>query len=42
MRERIRELGGQLEMDSDAHGTQVVATVPRVERQSSAEIYAAD
>jgi signal transduction histidine kinase len=42
MRERIRELGGQLEMDSDAHGTQVVATVPRVERKSSPQIYAAD
>jgi two-component system NarL family sensor kinase len=42
MRERIRELGGQLEMDSDAHGTQVVATVPRVQRKSSPQIYAAD
>ena len=37
MRERIHELGGRLEMDSDSHGTQVVATLPRVERKSSAE-----
>jgi signal transduction histidine kinase len=29
MRERIHELGGQLEMDSDEHGTQVLAKMPR-------------
>jgi len=29
MRERIHELGGQLEMDSDGHGTQVLAKMPR-------------
>ena len=42
MRERIHELGGQLEMDSDSHGTQVVATLPRAERKTSAEVFAAD
>jgi signal transduction histidine kinase len=42
MRERIHELGGQLEMDSDSHGTQVVATLPRSERRNSAEVFAAD
>jgi signal transduction histidine kinase len=42
MRERIHELGGQLEMDSDSHGTQVVATMPRSERRNSTEIFAAD
>jgi signal transduction histidine kinase len=42
MRERIHELGGQLEMDSDSHGTQVVATLPRSERRNSAEGLAAD
>ena len=43
MRERIHELGGQLEMDSDSHGTQVVATLPRSERKSSPdEVFAAD
>jgi signal transduction histidine kinase len=42
MRERIHELGGQLEMDSDGHGTQVVATLPRSERNNSAEVSAAD
>jgi signal transduction histidine kinase len=42
MRERIHELGGQLEMDSDSHGTQVVATMPRSERRNSAEVFAAD
>jgi signal transduction histidine kinase len=42
MRERIHELGGQLEMDSDSHGTEVVATLPRAARRSSAEIFAAD
>ena len=34
MRERIHELGGRMEMDSDSHGTQVVATMPRVERKA--------
>jgi signal transduction histidine kinase len=42
MRERIHELGGQLEMDSDSHGTQVVATLPRSERRNSPEVFAAD
>jgi signal transduction histidine kinase len=42
MRERIHELGGRLEMDSDSKGTQVVATMPRVERRTSSEIFAAD
>jgi signal transduction histidine kinase len=42
MRERIHELGGQLEMDSDSQGTQVVATLPRSERRNSDEIFAAD
>ena len=42
MRERIHELGGQLEMDSDSHGTQVVATLPRRERRNSPEVFAAD
>ena len=35
MRERIHELGGQLEMDSDSNGTQVVATLPRSERRNA-------
>ncbi len=42
MRERINELGGRLEMDSDSYGTRVVATLPRLERRSSAEEFAAD
>jgi signal transduction histidine kinase len=42
MRERIHELGGLLEMQSDSHGTQVMATLPRSERRNSAEIFAAD
>jgi signal transduction histidine kinase len=42
MRERIHELGGQLEMESDSKGTQVVATLPRAERRNSAEMFAAD
>jgi signal transduction histidine kinase len=42
MRERIHELGGELEMDSDSHGTQVVATLPRRERRNSPEVFAAD
>jgi signal transduction histidine kinase len=42
MRERIHELGGQLEMESDSRGTQVVATLPRSKRRGSAAISAAD
>jgi signal transduction histidine kinase len=42
MRERIHELGGKLEMDSDSKGTQVVATLPRAERRNSTEVFAAD
>jgi signal transduction histidine kinase len=42
MRERIRELGGQLEMDSDERGTQVLATLPRFEAKGSPQTYAAD
>jgi signal transduction histidine kinase len=42
MRERIHELGGRLEMESDSRGTQVVATMPRSERRNSAEVSAAD
>ncbi len=42
MRERIHELGGRLEMDSDSHGTQVVATLPRADRRNSTEVFAAD
>jgi signal transduction histidine kinase len=42
MRERIHELGGQLEMDSDSRGTQIVATLPRSERRISADAFAAD
>ena len=42
MRERIHELGGQLDMESDSHGTQIVATLPRSERRNSTEIFAAD
>jgi len=42
MRERINELGGQVEMDSDSHGTQVVATLPRSDKRDSAEVFAAD
>jgi signal transduction histidine kinase len=42
MRERIHELGGRLEMESDDHGTQVVATMPRSEWKNSAQVFAAD
>lgn len=42
MRERIHELGGQLEMESDSHGTQVVATLPRSEKRNSPDVFAAD
>ena len=41
MRERINELGGRLVMDSDGHGTQVLATLPRVSG-SSVQASAAD
>jgi len=42
MRERIHELGGELEMESDNKGTQVLATLPRAERKNHAEVFAAD
>jgi signal transduction histidine kinase len=42
MRERIHELGGELDMDSDSHGTQVIATFPRLERRNSPAVVAAD
>ena len=34
MRERLRLLGGRLEIDSDGHGTTLWAIVPRQERAS--------
>ncbi len=42
MRERIHELGGRLEVDSDGRGTQVLAMMPRSERRNSTEVFAAD
>jgi len=42
MRERIHELGGRLEMDSDGNGTQVVASMPRSQSKNSSEEFAAD
>ena len=42
MRERIHELGGRLEMESDSRGTTVVATLPRSERRASPDVFAAD
>jgi signal transduction histidine kinase len=42
MRERIHELGGHLEMESDSQGTQVVATLPRVQQRNPTEVFAAD
>lgn len=42
MRERIHELGGELEMASDRHGTQVIATLPRSDQRNPAEVFAAD
>ncbi len=42
MRERIHELGGELEIDSDSRGTQVIATFPRLERRNSPAVVAAD
>ncbi len=35
MRERIHELGGELEMDSDGDGTQILVKMPRSERKSA-------
>ncbi len=40
MRERIHELGGRLEMDSDGHGTQVLVRMPRSERRNAFEVSA--
>jgi signal transduction histidine kinase len=42
MRERLHELGGRLEMDSDGHGTEVLAIMPRSERKEVAQVSAAD
>ena len=41
MRELIYELGGRLEIDSDGHGTQVVAIMPRSLRINSVGVSAA-
>jgi signal transduction histidine kinase len=40
MRERIHELGGRLEMDSDGDGTQILVKMPRSERKSALGISA--
>ncbi len=40
MRERIHELGGQLEMDSDGPGTQILVKMPHSERRNILEISA--
>jgi signal transduction histidine kinase len=40
MRERIHELGGQLQMDSDSEGTQIVVKMPRWERRTVLEVSA--
>ena len=40
MRERIHELGGQLQMDSDSDGTQIVVRMPRWERRTVLEVSA--
>jgi signal transduction histidine kinase len=40
MRERIHELGGRLEMDSDDHGTQVLVRIPRSEQKNAFEVSA--
>jgi len=37
MRERIHELGGRLEMESDSHGTQVLVKMPGSERKNVLE-----
>jgi two-component system, NarL family, sensor kinase len=42
MRERIHELGGRLEMNSNGHGTEVLAVMPRSERREAVEVSAAD
>ena len=42
MRERIHELGGHLDMDSDSGGTQIVATMPRSQPTNFSEGIAAD
>ncbi len=42
MRERINELGGRLDMNSDGRGTRIVATLPRLERRGPTEEFAAD
>jgi len=39
-RERIHELGGRLEMDSDSHGTQILVKIPRAERRNVFEVSA--
>ena len=40
MRERIHELGGELEMDSDGPGTQILVKIPHSERRNMLEISA--
>lgn len=40
MRERIHELGGELEMDSDGPGTQILVKIPHSERRNILEISA--
>jgi two-component system NarL family sensor kinase len=40
MRERIHELGGRLEMESDSQGTQILVKIPRSERRSVFEVSA--
>jgi signal transduction histidine kinase len=41
MRERIHELGGRLEMNSDGRGTEIIAIMPRPSRTGSVEVTAA-
>jgi signal transduction histidine kinase len=40
MRERIHELGGEVEMNSDSHGTQILVKIPRSERKNILEVSA--
>jgi len=40
MRERIHELGGQLDMESDGDGTQILVRMPRSERKQVLEVSA--
>jgi signal transduction histidine kinase len=40
MRERIHELGGEVEMNSDRHGTQILVKIPRSERRNTLEVSA--